>query len=161
MGDSYVELNPGTGGAVMDEERVEGFGSGPAARLRSRIVLGGSSPAELARVRNVTPADDDYGVVVRAIDSISTDTAITVVAATTSPVTLGSNPETRLAMTVYNEPGASVMFLKFGDNVTVNSYSNRLGPGDYWESTPPRYTGPVTAVWDGTTGRALITEFLP
>lgn len=161
MADSYVELNPGSGGAVMDEEQVAGFGAGPATRLRSRVVLGGSLPGELAKIRNATPSDDDYGIVVRVIDPISTGTAVSVVAATTSPVTLGVNPETRLAMTVYNEPGSSVMFLKFGAGVTVDSYSNRLGPGDYWESTPPRYTGSVTAVWDGTTGRALITEFLP
>lgn len=160
MADSEVILNPGSGGARMDEEAVD-FGG--TTRLRSRIVIGGASPAELAKIRNTTPDDADYGMVVRPVDPICADTAVAAVAATTTPFTVGTNTETRLAMTIYNEPGQgnATLYLKFGTGASTTSYSNRLGPGDYWESTPPRYTGPTTAVFDGTQGRILVTEFLP
>lgn len=95
-------------------------------------------------------------------DAVATATAIVPVAATTTPFTVGANTATRLAMTVYNEPGVgnATLYLKFGAGASTSSYSNRLAPGDYWESTPPRYTGPTTAVFDGTQGRILVTEFL-
>jgi hypothetical protein len=95
-------------------------------------------------------------------DEVAVSTQVTEVAATTTPFTVGSHTDTRLAMTVYVEPGqgASTLYLKFGAGASASSYSNRLGPGDYWESTPPRYTGPTTAVFDGTQGRIFVTEFL-
>lgn len=163
MADSYVELNPGAGGAVMDEEQVTGYPSGPTTRLRSRIVIGGELPAELAKIRNTAPAAGDYGMVVRPLDEVAGSTDVTTVAATTTPFTVGDHSDTRLAITIYVEPGddASSLYLKFGADPSTSSYSNRLDPGDYWESTPPRYTGLTTAVFDGTVGRIMITEFLP
>lgn len=161
MSDSYVELNPGSGGAVMDEEQVSGFAAGPATRLRSRIVLSGSLPGEVARVRNAAPASDDYGVVVRQVEEVATTATVSVVAATTDPVELGDHTDERTAMTVYNDTESALMFLKFGTGADIDSFSNVLGPGDYWESSPPRYTGIVTAVWDTAEvdGRAMVTEF--
>jgi N-methylhydantoinase B/oxoprolinase/acetone carboxylase alpha subunit len=98
-----------------------------------------------------------------AVSAITTDTAVSVVAATTSLVEFGSHRATRSAMTIYNEPGSGngTLYLKFGAGATTANYSNRLGPGDYWESSPPKYTGPVTGLWDVAQGRALVSEFLP
>lgn len=99
-----------------------------------------------------------------AIDQITGPVANTsnvyAVPASTSVQTIGDAAAGRVAMTVLNEPGSARMFLKFGEGASAASYSNVLGPGDYWESMPPRFTGPVTAVWEAATGRALVTEFL-
>ena len=155
MADSEVILNPGTGGARMDEEAVD-FGG--TTRLRSRIVLGGALPGELAKVRNTTPAADDYGVVVRVADYGETAT-VTAVPASSTVIPLAGASGTRRAMTVYNEPGSANLFLKFGAGASADSYSVMLAAGDYWESSPPRYGGAVTAVWATATGRAMVTEF--
>lgn len=97
-----------------------------------------------------------------AVHATTTTTAVTVVAATTATVELGANRAARSAMTVYNEPGAGngTLYMKFGAAATTTSYSNQLAPGDYWESSPPKYGGLVTATWNVAQGRALVTEFL-
>jgi len=95
-----------------------------------------------------------------ALSPTATSTVITRYPAQVTALTVGSNADTRVAMTIYNETGSSVMYLKFGTAPTTSSYSARLGPGDYYESAPPRYSGPVTALWDGTNGAALVTEFI-
>lgn len=66
--DGYTILNLGTGGNVMDETAVE-YGCEPFQRLRSRVVVSGGMPDELAPVINTVPAADDYGLVVRNIPS--------------------------------------------------------------------------------------------
>lgn len=96
-----------------------------------------------------------------AVQATTLSTVVTAVAATTSVVELGANRAARSAMTVFCEPGSAVMYLKFGTGASAADYSNQLAAGDYWESSPPKYTGPVTAVWAAATGRALVTEFLP
>jgi hypothetical protein len=95
-----------------------------------------------------------------AVNASSDTTTVTALAATTTPFTLYPASAARVAATVYVEPASSNLFIKFGEGATLDSYSSRLGPGDYWESSPPRHTGVATAVWDGTNGRALLTEFL-
>lgn len=74
--DSYTILNLGAGGNVMDESAVE-YDCAPTQRLRSRIVVAGEQAEELAVVTNTDPATDDYGLVVRAINTGTTTVVIT------------------------------------------------------------------------------------
>lgn len=108
----------------------------------------------------VSFSDSGYRQLAEAVQTTTTTTVVAAVAASVTAVELGTNRATRSSMTIFNEPGASTLYLKFGAGASLASYSNRLQPGDYWEASPPKYTGPVTGIWDGTTGQALITEFL-
>lgn len=103
----------------------------------------------------------DEASLARISGPVSHTTNVYAVAASTSVQTIGDADAGRVAMTILNEPGSARMFLKFGPGASAASYSNVLGPGDYWESVPPKFTGPVTAVWEAATGRAMVTEFLP
>lgn len=67
MADGFVILNPGVGGEVMDEERVGPYPISPTYRLRSRVVVSGTSVTSIAKVIDTTPAQDDCGLVVRPI----------------------------------------------------------------------------------------------
>lgn len=73
MADNFTELNPGSGGSVLDEEGVT-YPSVPILRRRARVVLGGAVAGALAAVRN-TPAElSDYGLVTRLVpDQVSSD----------------------------------------------------------------------------------------
>jgi hypothetical protein len=67
MPDDFTTLNTGTGGDAIDEEAVT-YGSAPTTRKRQRVVIGGSTQAQLVAVTNAVPSTE-YGLVVRNIPS--------------------------------------------------------------------------------------------
>lgn len=141
--DSSDALRQVAEGLKMLDHRMQGMG---------KQAYGGGS---------VSFSDAGYRQMAEAVQTTTSTTVVAYQAAIATVVELGSNRPTRSAMTVYNEPSSSVLYLKFGAGASLTDYSNRLGPGDYWESSPPKYTGLVTALWDGTTGGARVSEFMP
>ncbi len=69
MANDYTTLNPGTGGDAMDEESVV-YGDAPITRKRARVVIGGTTAAAIADVKNTTPGSTDYGAITRSIVSL-------------------------------------------------------------------------------------------
>lgn len=67
---TFTELNPGSGGSVMDETKITyPIGPGPTTQLRhrARIVIGGENLEELTAVTDVAPEGCEYGLVTRNI----------------------------------------------------------------------------------------------
>lgn len=90
-----------------------------------------------------------------------TEAVVSAVAASAQAVELAPVRPAREGMSVYNELGGAVLYLKLGDDASVDSYSVLLSPGDLWEPAPPAYTGVVSGVWASASGRAMVTELLP
>jgi hypothetical protein len=63
----------------------------------------------------------------------------------------------RQMVTIYNNSEFS-LFIKFGANATIDSFTLCINSGDYFEFQFPCYTGRVDAFWDGIGGSAMITE---
>jgi len=129
-------------------------------RQPARIMAG--SPSSMKLQRNDGAMAQWIDGALPITEQPATTTTVTAVNATTTPFVIG-DALTRVALTVFNEPGVgnAYFYLKFGLNPTLNDYTVRLGPGDYYESSPPRYRGPTSGVFDGTQGRIMITEFHP
>ena len=104
-------------------------------------------------------AESEFPKLAQAFAASSSSTVVTVHPATVGTIELGTDSDTRVAMNVYNDDGSGVMYVKFGLGATTEDYSTILAPGDYWESSGPRYKGPMTATWDTATGQARATEF--
>lgn len=64
--DGYTELNPGSGGNVLDETIVS-YPTDPMERRRERVQIGGCLAEQLAEVFDSPPSSTDYGLVVRPI----------------------------------------------------------------------------------------------
>lgn len=139
------------------------------SRIRSgKIITGTKIPIDVesgavivqAYVWNETNEDwEPYSP--QTLGSVEASTTIvSVIAASITPVTLAPPNENRVGITVLNEDGSSRLRFKFGTGVNANSYSNYLDAGEYYESTPPRYTGGMVGYWETAVGRAFVTEFI-
>ena len=84
MSNQFTELNPGSGGSIMDETGVA-YGSSPVLRRRSRLIIAGEGIDEICQVKNTNLDGTEYGLVVRSLPSCpqnlvleyDTDNAIT------------------------------------------------------------------------------------
>lgn len=64
MSDTYTELNPGTGGDIMDETAVN-YGIAPLTRKRPRVVITGEGLDDIVDTTNLTPTGLERGLVTK------------------------------------------------------------------------------------------------
>lgn len=69
MSNQFTELNPGSGGSIMDETGVT-YGTSPVLRRRTRLVLAGEGIDEICQVKNTNLDGTEYGLVVRSLPAI-------------------------------------------------------------------------------------------
>jgi hypothetical protein len=69
---------------------------------------------------------------------------------------LPSNTDRKM-VTFYNNSTAS-LFLKYGVLASVDSFSLKIGAGDYLEFPYPCYTGQIDGFWDAVNGSVMVTE---
>lgn len=89
---------------------------------------------------------------------VTTNTQRTAVVASISSVQLLAANPNRIGAIVANA-ATSRMWLNLGTSASGSNYTAILEPGGYYE-LPYGYIGVVSAVWAGTFGEALVTEFL-
>jgi hypothetical protein len=58
---------------------------------------------------------------------------------------------------IYNDSTAD-LYVKFGEGVSVDSFTVKLPGGAFFESAQPLYRGTVTGIWSEEIGRAMVTE---
>jgi hypothetical protein len=93
-----------------------------------------------------------------ATTSTTDDPTVTVVAASTSAVTLFAATGPAGTRQVTNASTAT-LYLKYGAAAALNSYTVPIGAnGGYFELPQPLYTGLVTGIWDAANGSAYCTE---
>lgn len=71
---TFTELNPGSGGSIMDETKVDfPIGPGPITQLRhrARTVLAGEAPEDISVVTNSHVQGCEYALAVRNIPYVS------------------------------------------------------------------------------------------
>lgn len=66
MSNAYTELNPGSGGSIMDETGVT-YGAAPVLRRRTRLIIAGEGINEICQVKNTNLDGSEYGLVVRSL----------------------------------------------------------------------------------------------
>jgi hypothetical protein len=69
MSNEWTTLNPGSNGDAMDEEGVS-YGSAPLVRKRPRVVIAGSTEAEVIKPLASAPVGTEYAVPVRQVGSM-------------------------------------------------------------------------------------------
>jgi hypothetical protein len=84
-------------------------------------------------------------------------TTVTKIGASATNVLLLAANNSRKRATVYNN-GLKNMFIKYGADATEDSFSLKIGPGDYLELPTPCYLGEIDAFWDEVDGNAMVTE---
>lgn len=73
----FTELNPGTGGSVMDESGiVYAIPGEPTDRRRSRIILSGENLNDITEIKNTQLMGNEYGLVTRNIPFCPTDSEV-------------------------------------------------------------------------------------
>jgi len=77
-------------------------------------------------------------------------------AATSSTEVFAANPGAS-ARIVVNDSTA-VLRLKFGAAAASDSFTVKLGAGDYYEFPKPVYDGVVHGIWEAVDGAARVTE---
>jgi hypothetical protein len=88
-----------------------------------------------------------------------TTATVIVIPAVASAVTLAAQNSARVGLMVANNAtSTSTLWVKFGSNATLSSWSVPVEPGGYYEMPPRYYAGVVTGVWSNTTGDAHVTE---
>jgi hypothetical protein len=156
MPDDYTQLNSGTGGDAIDEESVT-YVSSPTTRKRQRIVIGGSSAAQLAAVLAADPSISDYGLTVRNLPKRATTATTSTIASSTTNTTLLSSNTNRLGMTIYNDSTTCIL-VKLGQTASLMDFTIRMSPKSYYEA-PYGYSGQIDGMWeDYTLGSARVTE---
>lgn len=76
----------------------------------------------------------------------------------TSSVQLLAANSSRENFIIINEANTT-LYIAFKSTSSVTSFTTRLDPGDFYESSNLVYTGVISGIWAGTpTGYARITE---
>jgi len=65
----------------------------------------------------------------------------------------------RRATAVYNNSTSS-LYLKYGAVATIDSFTIKLGAGDFLELPCPCYTGQLDGFWETVNGNAMVTEII-
>jgi hypothetical protein len=86
----------------------------------------------------------------------SSSTVTLVASRDTNGVILATNLMRKMA-TVYNN-STSVLFIKYGAEAALNSFTLKIGAGDYLELPYPCYTGQIDGFWEAINGNAMVTE---
>jgi hypothetical protein len=82
---------------------------------------------------------------------------ITKVIGTDENVMLLDEGFSRQMVTIYNN-STFTLYIKFGADASLESFTLCINSGDYFEFQFPCYTGRVDGFWDGIDGNAMITE---
>lgn len=91
----------------------------------------------------------------------SAASTLTSIPASTSPVTLLAANANRLGFSIQNSSTTDTLFIKAsasGAPVSTAFYTVAIYPQSYYED-PFHYVGPVTGIWTGTDGTALVDEY--
>jgi hypothetical protein len=138
-----VELNAGTGGAVMATDEIAGV---HYERVKLTLGADGVSDGDVSGA-NPIPAKEQRA----ATPSLAN------VAGSASSVTLLAANAARLGAYVFND-SASALYVKFGATASASSFTVKVAAGGYYELPHPCYTGLVDGIWDSATGNARVTE---
>jgi hypothetical protein len=84
---------------------------------------------------------------------------VTKVDASTDNITIleESHSQNRTMATIYNN-STSVLYLKYGSDASLDSFTIKLLGGDYLELPAPCYTGRIDGFWEAVDGNAMVTE---
>jgi hypothetical protein len=90
--------------------------------------------------------------------SIRADAAVVIsIPSSNENTTLMVINEDRKMATIYNN-STSNLYIKYGSNASTDSFSIKIGAGDYLEFPYPCYTGIIDGIWESTNGSAMVTE---
>jgi hypothetical protein len=86
-------------------------------------------------------------------------TTVTKIIASATPKTLLAANDVRTMVTIYNNSD-KILYIKYGDNASRDSFTLCIGHGDYLELPFPIYDGVISGFWDedDLSGSAMITE---
>jgi hypothetical protein len=100
--------------------------------------------------------DAEYGGLRVTVDDYTDVSAVTsAVSSTTAQLLL---PASRRKGAVISNDSTSVMYVKFGVDVSPTSYTYRIVSYGTLELPVPIYRGPISAVWVAANGAAYVTE---
>lgn len=103
----YTELNPGSGGSIMDESGIIYSVPGePTDRRRARIIITGENLSDITQIKNTQISGSEYGIVTRNIPFCPSNSQV--VFDTVSAV--AANNQTVVA--TYTVPASSTFFFK-------------------------------------------------
>ena len=80
------------------------------------------------------------------------------VASSASSVTLQASNASRRGLSCFNDSTAT-LYLKFGATASATSFTVQVGPGGYYETPQPIYSGIVDGIWSAANGNARMTEW--
>lgn len=160
MSDSYVTLNPGTGGSSVDMDSIT-YGAAPTTRYRSRIVITGTAAAAIADVTASVATVTGYGLPVRNIIERSATATQATVAASASSVTIQAANTSRRKLVVINDSTTATLYLRFNASAaTTSNETYLLNPSETLiEDGDGLYSGEVRGIWSAASGNARVTEF--
>lgn len=104
----------------------------------------------------ITGSTAVVGTVTTRIITSATATLSNITSTTVSTTLLTSNTA-RIGGTIYNDSTA-ILYLKFGTTASTTSFTAKLLAEDYYELSPPIFTGHITGIWAATNGAARATE---
>lgn len=88
-------------------------------------------------------------------------TSVTSILASLTEVTIVADnydsDDTRRGVYIYNDSDAD-LYIKFGEGVSTDSFTVKIGGGAFFESAQPLYRGIITGLWSEATGSAKVTE---
>ncbi len=70
-----TELNPGSGGSIMDETGVT-YGTAPVLRRRTRLIVAGEGIDDICQVKNTVLDGTEYGLVVRSLPAVPANSVL-------------------------------------------------------------------------------------
>jgi hypothetical protein len=85
-------------------------------------------------------------------------TLVVVASATTSTALLASNPD-RKGFTLYND-GGKIAYVALSASSSTTAFSIKMPAGSFYDFTSMKYTGPLSAVWNGTGNTMQVTEIV-
>lgn len=138
-----VELNSGTGGAVMATDDIGGI---HFERVKLTLGADGVNDGDISSA-NPIPAKEQRA---------ATATLANVAGSATNVTLLASNAS-RLGAYVFNDSSAA-LYVKLGATASTSSFTVKVAAGGYLELPHPCYTGILDGIWDSSTGNARITE---
>lgn len=138
-----VELNQGTGGAVMATDDIGGVHF-----ERVKLTLGADG---------VNAGDVSASNPIPAKETRAATSTLANVAGSASSITILALNAGRLGAAVFND-SSSALYLKFGTTASTSSFTVKIAAGGYFEVPHPCYTGRIDGIWDSATGNARVTE---
>jgi hypothetical protein len=138
-----VELNSGTGGAVMATDDIGGVHF-----ERVKLTLGADG---------VNDGDISSANPIPAKEARASSATLTNVAGSATTVTLLGSNAARIGAYLFNDSSAA-LYVKMGATASATSFTVKVAAGGYFELPHPCYTGILDGLWDSATGAARVTE---